>query len=200
MKTYTQSLGADVWDVVEEEYQKCPIVIMKYQKVEFTCNAKAMNSLLVGLPKSELVKVMDCTFAKSIRDKMSSFYEGESMVNKVKLQGFRMQFESLKMHDDEDIIKNFLRVDEVVNTIRGLDEKLDEYIVVKKVLRYLLERFNPKVSTIEKMTNLNTLTIYQILGTLITYEIIIYNRNSSTKESTFKVNKSKEDLDNSCCE
>jgi len=39
------------------------------------------------------------------------------------------------MHDDEDIMKYLLRVDEVVNTIRGLDEKLEEPIMVQNVLR-----------------------------------------------------------------
>lgn len=64
-----------------------------------------MNSLLTGLPESELVKVMDFSTVKSIWDKMRIFYEGENKVKKVKLQGFGMQLESLKMHDDEDIEK-----------------------------------------------------------------------------------------------
>jgi len=52
------------------------------------------------------------------------------------------------MHDDEDISKYFLRVYEVVNTIRGLDEKLEDHVVVQKVLISLPNRFNPKVSSI----------------------------------------------------
>ncbi len=80
---------------------------------------------------------------------MSSFYEGDKKVNQAKLLGIRMKFESLKMHDDEDNAKYFLRVDEIVNTIRGLDEKLEEPVVVQKVLRSLTEIFNPKVPAIE---------------------------------------------------
>lgn len=159
MKSYIQSLGAYVCDGVEEEYQKALAVITKNHKIEFTCNAKAMNALLVGLPESELVKVMDYTSAKSIWDKMSSCNEGDSKLKQAKLQGFRMKFESLKMHDNEDIAKYFLRDDEVMNNIGGLDEKLEEYVVVQKLLRSLPERFNPKVSTIEEMTNLNTFTL-----------------------------------------
>jgi len=118
-----------------------------------------MNALLVGLPESELVKVMHCISAKAIWDKMSNFFEGHSKLKQAKLQGFRMQFESLKMHDDEDIAKYFSGVYEVMNNIGDLDEKLEEYVVVQKVLRSLPERFNPKVSAIEEMTNLNTLTL-----------------------------------------
>jgi len=62
---------------------------------------------------------------------MSSFYEGDNKVYKYKFQGYKMQFEFLSLHDDEVIAKYFLRVDDVVNTIRGLDEQLDEDMVVK---------------------------------------------------------------------
>lgn len=86
---------------------------------------------------------------------MSSCYEGDNMVKKAKLQGFRIKFESLSMHHDEDIAKYFQRIYEFVNTIRGLDEKLDEDVVVQKVLRSLRKKFNPKVSAIEKMENMN---------------------------------------------
>jgi len=52
MKTYIQSLGVDVWDVVEEDCQNPPTMITKYHhNMEFTCNAKAMNPLLVSLTK-----------------------------------------------------------------------------------------------------------------------------------------------------
>lgn len=52
MNTYIQSLGVDVCDTMEEEYQKPPVVITKDQNMEFTCNAKAMNTLLAGLHES----------------------------------------------------------------------------------------------------------------------------------------------------
>lgn len=52
MKSYIQSLGADVWDIVKEEYQNTPTMIIRDHKTRFTCNAKAMNALLAGLPKS----------------------------------------------------------------------------------------------------------------------------------------------------
>jgi len=100
-----------------------------------------------------------------------------------------MKFESLSMNDDEYIVKNFLRVVEVVNTIRGSDEKLDEATVVKKVIRYLPGRFNPMVSSIEEMTNLSPLTLDQLLGILTAYDMKILKVKSTTKEPTFKAKK-----------
>jgi len=69
------------------------------------------------------------------------------------------------------------------------------------VLRPLPERFNPKVSAIEEMINLNSLTLDQLLGILTSYKMIISNGKPTTKESGFKEDKKrKEEYDDSCCE
>eukprot|EP00253_Pinus_taeda_P004369 PITA_04369 len=148
-----------------------------------------MNALLAGLLESELVKVMVCTTAKEIRDKMSNCYEGDNKAEQAKVQGFRMQFDSFKMHEDDDISKYFLRVDEVVNIIRGIDEDLKEPTVVQKVLRYFPKIFNPKVSTIEDMKYLKNLTLDQLLGTLTTYEMRISNNENDSREKFIKIKK-----------
>ena len=58
------------------------------------------------------------------------------------------------MKEEENIGEYLLRVDEVVNTIRGLGRKLKEEEVVSKVLRTLPMRYNPKVSTLEERDDL----------------------------------------------
>ena len=54
------------------------------------------------------------------------------------------QFKQLRMNEDEDIVAYILRVDQLVNTIRGLGEEVEETIVVRKILRTLPKRFNPR--------------------------------------------------------
>jgi len=51
MKTYTQSLGAFVWDAVKEEYQMPQVSINRDEKMDFAYNDKAMKALLVELPE-----------------------------------------------------------------------------------------------------------------------------------------------------
>jgi hypothetical protein len=53
------------------------------------------------------------------------------------------------MNEEESISNYFLCVDVIVNTIRGLGEDIEETIIVKKVLRSLPSRFNPKIFSIE---------------------------------------------------
>jgi hypothetical protein len=76
------------------------------------------------------------------------------------------------MDEDEIVSKYFLRVEELVNAMKGLGEKFEESLLVQKILRSLLDKFNPKVSAIEELNDLKTLSIDQLLGTLIAYEMI----------------------------
>ena len=66
------------------------------------------------------------------------------------LQTYRLKFEQLKMNEDDIVSKYFLRIEEIVNAMKSLGEKIDEASLVQKILRSFLERFNPKVSAIEE--------------------------------------------------
>jgi hypothetical protein len=48
-----------------------------------------------------------------------------------------------------------------------LGEKFEDKVLVQKILRYLPDRFNPKVSAIEELNDLKTLPFDQLLGTLL---------------------------------
>jgi hypothetical protein len=192
MRTYLMSLGADVWEVVETGYTKPTVFLSKDEKLEFTFNAKAMNAILTGLAESEFVKVMNLQTAKEMWEKLISSYEGNEKVKDAKLQTHRLRFEQLRMNEDENISKFFLRVDEMVNAMRGLGETIDDSLLVQKILRSLPERFNPKVSAIEEMSELKTLSLDQLLGTLTAYEMRISTDQNSSREASFKAEKSTE--------
>ena len=52
-----------------------------------------------------------------------------------------------------------LRVDQIVNAIKGLGGGIKEKEVVKKILRILPIRYNPKVSTIEYRDDIELLIV-----------------------------------------
>jgi hypothetical protein len=189
MRTYLMALGVDVWDVVETGYTKPVVLASKDDKLEFSFNAKGMNAILNGLAEAEFVKVMHLETAKAMWDKLISSYQGNEKVKDSKLQTYRLKFEQLKMNEDETINKYFLRVEEIVNSMKGLGEKFDESLLVQKILRSLPDKFNPKVFAIEELNDLKTLSIDQLLGTLTTYEMRISKDKSSTREASFKADK-----------
>jgi hypothetical protein len=192
MRTYIMALGVDVWDVVETGYVKPIVLANKDDKLEFSFNTKAMNAILSGLAEAEFVKVMHLGTAKEMWDKLINSYEGNEKVKDAKLQTYRIQFEQLKMKEDETVGKYFLRVEEMVNAMKALGETIGEPSLVQKILRSLPDRFNPKVSAIEELNDLKTLQFDQLLGTLTAYEMRIVKDKPTSREASFKADKNED--------
>ena len=121
--------------------------------------------------------------------KLISSYEGNEKVKDVKLQTYRLKFEQLKMNEDESVSKYFLRVEELVNAMKGLSEKIGEAPLAQKILRSLPDKFNPKVFAIEETNDLKTLSIDELLGTLTAYEMRISKDKPTITEASFKADK-----------
>jgi hypothetical protein len=76
-----------------------------------------------------------------------------------------------------------------VNAIKGLGEEVDESIIVQKVLRSLPMRFDPKISTLEERTDLDSISMDELHGIFTAYEMRTEQENLVTKEATFKASK-----------
>jgi hypothetical protein len=108
---------------------------------------------------------------KEIWDKLVNIYEEDKKVKLAKFQAYIMQFEILRMSEYENIAGFFLRVDETINTMKGLGENIEETIIVHKVLISLTSILDAKVSTIEEMHELDKLTMDRLHGIITSYEM-----------------------------
>jgi hypothetical protein len=104
-----------------------------------------MNGIQGELEETQFVKVMQLESTKEIWDKLVNNYEGDEKVKLAKLQAHKMQFENLRMHEGENILGFFLIVDETVNSMKGIGEKIEEAMVVQKVIRSLPSRCDEKM-------------------------------------------------------
>jgi len=123
---------------------------------------------------------------KEIWDKLVNNYEGDEKVKLAKLQAHKIQFEILRMSEDENIAGFFLRVDETVNTMKGIWNEIKEAMVVQKVLISLPSRLYAKVSSIEYMYELEKLTMDRIHRILTTYEMGTRKEQPYLKDEVFK--------------
>jgi len=180
---YLQSLGAEVWGIVESGY-KFPSAIPTdaAERKQYELNAKVVTVLLGSLTQSEFMKIMHYKSAKEIWDKIILSYEGDEQVKRAKLQTLRIRYENLKMHSNESIANYFLRMDEIVNCMRDLGEEFKEVVLVEKVLRSLSAKFDSKVSAIEEKENLQKITMSQLHGILTAFEM----RKEGPSEATFE--------------
>jgi hypothetical protein len=155
------------------------------EKKTYETNAKVVNALLGSLTESEFVKVMQLNTTKEIWDKIIQSYEGDTKVKSAKLQTLRIQYETLRMHNDESIASFFLRIDEIVNRMKNLGEEIKDTTLVEKILRSLTPKFESKVSAIEEKQDLQTLTVVQLHGILTAFEMR-KGGPSEVREATFK--------------
>eukprot|EP00253_Pinus_taeda_P031046 PITA_31046 len=128
---------------------------------------------------------MQLKTTKEIWDKIALSYEGDNQVKHAKLQTLRIQYETLKMHDDESIASYFLRIYEIVNCMKNLVEDIKEVTLVEKVLISLSTKFESKVSAIEEKQDIQTITMTQLHGILTTFEMR-KGGPSDMREATFK--------------
>jgi hypothetical protein len=80
----------------------------------------------------------------------------------------------------------------MVNSMKALGETIGEPSLVHKILRSLPDRFNPKVSAIEELNDLKTLSFDQLLGTLTAYEMRIVTYKPTSRKAPFKADKSED--------
>jgi hypothetical protein len=132
MRTYIMDLGKDVWDVVETGYVKLVVIASKDDKLKFSFNAKDMNVILSGLAEAKFVKAMHLETTKEMWDKLIGSYEGNDKVKDSKIQAYRVQFEQLKLKEDEIVGKYFMRVEELVNAMKALGKTIEEHSLVER--------------------------------------------------------------------
>lgn len=160
METYLKAVRVDVWLSIVNGYKvpKNPSTDLDEKKF-FNCNSKDLHAIIGRFLRTINSKVMSCTKAKEVWDKLTTMYEGDDKVKQVKLKKYRAQFENSKMDEKEDIATYFTRVEEVVNSIRGLGEELKDPLITQKVLRLLPLRYDAKLSAIEETKDLTKMTM-----------------------------------------
>ncbi|CAL2238370.1 unnamed protein product [Prunus armeniaca] len=98
-------------------------------------------------------------------------HEGTNTVKGAKLQMHTLQFETLMMDENETFSEFYAKLCVIVNACSGLGEKIPEDRVVKKILRSLPQRLQPKITAIEEIRDLNTLKVQELIGSIQTYEM-----------------------------
>lgn len=83
-----------------------------------------------------------------------------------------------------------LKINEVINAIRGLGDKIEHKIIINKVLRSLPQRLESKVFAIEEAKDLNVFSFDEMHGFLTTWEMRNEKGKPSDREVVFMATKS----------
>ena len=118
-------------------------------------------------------------------DNIIEWCEGDTKEKSYKHQTFKIEYETFRIHDDESIETFFLRLDEVMNSMINLGEEIKCASIIENIVRSLTLKFESKVLAIEEMQHLKVLTMHQLHGILIAFEMR-KDGPSNLREVTFK--------------
>ena len=93
--------------------------------------------------------IATCKHAKEAWDTLEVIHEGTLAVKLSKIQMLTFIFESIRMQDDQTFSAFYYELSDIVNSSFNLGERIPKSKIVRMILRYLLERFKSKVTTME---------------------------------------------------
>ena len=132
--------------------------------------AKGPESNPRGIPDDVLLAVAEKKTSKEAWESIKTMCQGADKVKKAKAQTLKMEFESLKMKDTENLDDFCMRLNGLVTNIRALGEAMGEGYVVKKLLRSVPTKFLQIASAIEQFGNLDSMSVEEVIGSLRAHE------------------------------
>ena len=131
---------------------------------------KAKNYLFQAIDRSILETILNKDTAKSIWDSLKQKYQGTARVKRAHLQALRREFEVLQMKERESVNEYFARTLTIANKMRIHGETMGDVVVIEKILRSMIPKFNYVVCSIEESNDIDTLTIDQLQSSLLVHE------------------------------
>ncbi|KAK9673099.1 hypothetical protein RND81_12G146000 [Saponaria officinalis] len=139
-------------------------------------NSRAIALLQAGIGPHEYNRISGCTTAKEIWESLELAYEGTSRVKSHRIDLLMQQYETFIMNKDESIHSMSARFSSITNELKNLGRKLDTEDLVRKILRSLTDRWQPKVTAIEEAKDLSKLSYQELLGSLMAHEMSLNKR------------------------
>ena len=134
-------------------------------------NNKALHAIFNGVGESFIKLVSTCTSAKEAWTILQTQFEGTADVKRSRFIMLQTRFDDLRMSDSETLTEFYERLSEIANEYFALGEKLDDSVLVRKIVRVLPDRFNLKLTAMEEDKDFSTMKVEELMGSLRTFEL-----------------------------
>jgi len=114
-------------------------------------------------------------------------HEGTSKVKDSKISVLVHRFEMFKMNEKETIGEMFTRFTDIINSLIALGKVYTQVEMVRKILRALTSDWEKKTTAIEEANDLSTLTVENLIGNLMAYEVQLEDRKKDNEPKNKKV-------------
>ncbi|MQL68284.1 hypothetical protein Taro_000590 [Colocasia esculenta] len=188
MEFFLQGYDYQLWTIIEEGY----LIVLNPReewidndRKSLTKNSKAKNLICYALTRSEFNRISACKSAKEIWDKLKLTYEGTDKVKETRIDILVTQYEKFQMLTGETITQMYSRFTDITNGLTGLGKMYNIGDMVRKILRSLPSRWTPKVTTIEEVNDLTTMSLEKLIGSLMAHEINMERLFESSSKKKF---------------
>ena len=145
----------------------------------------------------EFKKISSTETTKEAWTILQKTYEGMKTVKDSKLQRLTTNFEEIKMEEDESFDEFYAKLKDIVNFAFNLGETIPKPKIVRKVLRYLPERFHTKITAIEESKDIDKIPLTELVGNLQTYELGLNRIGKTGKGKSMALKAKSSDTDES---
>ncbi|GMP42786.1 hypothetical protein CsSME_00012403 [Camellia sinensis var. sinensis] len=168
-------ISEDLWDLVEnsyessqsqEEYSAWSEARKEKLKEHKMKDAKALYYIQQAITKTIFPRIMAATKSKEAWEILKNEFQGSEKAIVAKRQTLWREFDNLMMEEGESIEIFFSRVFTVINQLKGCGGIIRDKRAVEKVLRSLPIKYDRVVAGIKESTNLSTLTLHELMGSL----------------------------------
>ena len=111
-----------------------------------TLNSRVLNTLFNAVTNEEFKKLSSTNNAKEAWTILQNTYEGTKVVKN-------------PLDEYESFDEFYAKLKDIVNSAFNLGEQIPEPKIVRKILRFLPERFHAKITTIEESKDLDSIPL-----------------------------------------
>ncbi|GKA62039.1 zf-CCHC domain-containing protein [Tanacetum coccineum] len=122
-----------------------------------------------------------CNTTKDVWNSLIITHQGDKQVKDNKIDLFVQKYKEFVISDDETIDCAFARFNTIITSLKALDESFLSRNHVRKFLRALPTKWRPKVTATEESKDLSTLPLYELIGNLKVYEVVLEKNSEISK-------------------
>jgi hypothetical protein len=148
---------------------------------------KVKNYLFQAIDRSILETILVRDTAKDIWDALKRKYQGSTKVKRAQLQSLRREFEVLAMGEEESVNDYFARTLSIANKMTSHGERVEQVMVVEKILRSMPAKFNYVVCSIEESNDVTSLSIDELQSSLIVHEQRMKGQKEHSEDQALKM-------------
>ena len=152
-------------------------------KIMISKNARAKHYLTCGLHRNIFNSVNQASSAYEIWRMLEVTHQGTSSIKETKINILVQQYEIIfKIHNSETIAKMFARFTTIINDLNALGKSYTATELANKILSSLPKAYQSKVVAIREVRDLSKLPLEELMGSLMTYEIMMKDHDKEEEE------------------